>query len=207
MNKYLHGLKKIDNCTAVILCGGKSQRMGTDKALLKIGGKYLIVSIIEALESIFSEVILVTNHKEKFDGIEKLKGYKMAEDLYPLCGPMGAIYTSLINSSKEFCFVTACDLPIINTDLILKMYEEIQDAQGMVCERGGFIEPLYAFYHQSVTESFKRQMDSGRYRIIEVYKELSIKKHQINEEDFKIFLTNLNTPEDLEAFEKRQAGR
>lgn len=58
--------KIIADCTAVLLCGGKSSRMGFDKALLKIQGQYVILQTAEKLMELFEEVILVTNDSQNF---------------------------------------------------------------------------------------------------------------------------------------------
>ena len=82
------------NYTAIILSGGKSSRMGTNKSHLKINGKSLIERTVELCRSIFDESIIITNDIEEYVSL-KIKCYK---DIYPNFGPLSGIHSGLVNS-------------------------------------------------------------------------------------------------------------
>lgn len=91
-------MKKVG--TAVILCGGKSSRMGFDKSKIEIKGKYLIELIAEKLETVFDEVILVAEKKDKFKTLK----YTVLEDLKKEYGPAGGMHTALKYANSKYVF-------------------------------------------------------------------------------------------------------
>ena len=103
--------------TAVILCGGKSSRMGFDKSKIEIGDKLLIEITAEKLEKLFDEVIFIAENKYKFGNIK----YTVIEDLKKDYGPAGGILTGLEYSSSPYTFFIACDMPFINLEYIKYM--------------------------------------------------------------------------------------
>lgn len=185
--------------TAAILCGGKSSRMGFDKCRIKIDDKYLIELIGERLEEVFEEVILISNDLNKYDDIK----YKVALDIIPESGPMGGIYSALAYASSKNVFITAGDMPVINTEYIRYMMDiiEKEGTDGAVSLKGGYIEPLYAFYSKSMIEKFEGHIRRGSFKLLNVIKESNI--HYIPEEEVRLFsedmdiFTNLNYREDL----------
>jgi len=159
-----HKLK--DFGTAVILCGGKSSRMGFDKCMIKVKGKFLIEIIGEKLSRIFENIVLVTNDLEKIKGLK----YEGIVDEIPGLGPVGAIYTALKSSKSKYVFVTACDMPIIDLDYIEYMMGIIknQDVDGVVSRKASHIEPLYAFYSVNLIDTFEDQIKNNNLRIFDV---------------------------------------
>ena len=149
--------------TAVILCGGKSNRMGFDKSLVKVRGKYLIEIIGEKLEKIFDNILLVTNDLEKIKGLK----YKGILDIIPGMGPVGAIYTALRASDSKYVYVTACDMPAVNLSYIRYMMEiiENEDPDGVVARSASFIEPLNAFYSVNMLHEFESGIENDNLRI------------------------------------------
>jgi len=102
------------NYTAIILSGGKSSRMGTNKSHLKINGKSLIKRTIELCNSMFEETIIITNEKEEYENLN----IKCYADIYPNFGPLSGIHSGLVNSKTENNFVISCDMPFINVEVI-----------------------------------------------------------------------------------------
>src|SRR5262245_31299695 len=98
----------IDSITAVILAGGKSSRMGQNKALLLIEGKTLIERIRELLSKIFSQVVVSTASQNAYPRLELPE----VVDRYPETGPLGAI-TSVLESGLSPIFCVACDMPFL----------------------------------------------------------------------------------------------
>ena len=174
--------------TAVILCGGKSTRMGFDKSLIKVNDRFLIEIIGEKLESIFDNIILVSNDKEK---TKELK-YTGITDVIPNLGPIGAIYTALKASKSKYIFVTACDMPIVNTSYIKYMMEIIKEksVDGVISCNSSFIEPLYAFYSVNMIITFEGEIKNNNLRLFDVINKSKI--NYVEEEIVKKYSKNMD---------------
>ncbi|MDR0882219.1 MAG: formate dehydrogenase accessory sulfurtransferase FdhD [Candidatus Adiutrix sp.] len=148
------------NCGAAILCGGRSRRMGFDKALLlcRPDGKLLLSALAEELAGRFPEVILVTDELTKLARVAELAPYRMARDICRQAGPSGAIYTALAALAGRPAFIIACDMPVINWEVIEKM-KALMDRSGaevVVPRHGPYLEPLYGFYCRATRPVFQK---------------------------------------------------
>ncbi|WP_406541203.1 molybdenum cofactor guanylyltransferase [Clostridium ljungdahlii] len=159
--------------TAVILCGGKSSRMGFDKSKIKIGDKFLVEITAEKLENIFDEVVFVAENKYKFGNIK----YTVLEDLKKEYGPAGGIFTGLNYSSSPYTFFIACDMPFVNLEYIKYMMNFTKEKKFHVimAHNGKDIEPLYSFYSKDIVPYFKWGIDSGRLSIRKIIEGTNIK--------------------------------
>jgi molybdopterin-guanine dinucleotide biosynthesis protein A len=191
-------MKIIKECTAVILCGGKSSRMGFDKALLKLDEEYLIGKLVKKLTILFRDIILVTNHKEKFKGIEETAACKIVEDHYLECGPLGAISTAFEAVATPYLFVMACDIPTVNLQLIEKMYDRIEQQDILLLKANEKAEPLFAFYHKSCLPIFVQQLAEKNYKIRANFDLLDVEYYKPEDEETNFTLRNLNTIKDVE---------
>jgi molybdopterin-guanine dinucleotide biosynthesis protein A len=108
-------LKKLNtDITAFILSGGKSSRIGTNKTFLEINGKPLIQSLIELLDSIFSDVVISSNEPELYGFTKK----KVVRDIFSARGPLSGIHSALQFTKTEKNFFVSCDMPFISKDVI-----------------------------------------------------------------------------------------
>ncbi len=96
--------------SAVILAGGKSLRMGQDKAFLKMGTTTIIEYQLQRLRPLFAEILLSTNSPEKFVHL----GLETVQDFVPDRGPLVGIYSSLLRARYPHLFAIACDMPFIS---------------------------------------------------------------------------------------------
>jgi len=187
--------------SAVILCGGKSIRMGFDKCTIKVKNKFLINIIAEKLGQVFENIILVSNELNKFNDTK----YMVVEDIIANRGPIGAIYTALKESSSKYVFITACDMPVINLDYIKYMMELIknENVEGVVSYNSKYIEPLYAFYSTDMIDAFEKEIMKNNYRLHDVIK--NSRMYYIEEKKWKEYcngmdiFTNMNYESDLTA--------
>ncbi|MGH4117593.1 molybdenum cofactor guanylyltransferase [Clostridium sp.] len=185
--------------SSVILCGGKSTRMGFDKCNIKTNNKFLIEIIAEELSHIFTNIILISNDIEKFKDTK----YIVVEDIIANAGPIGAIYTALKNTTSKYVFITACDMPIINLNYIEYMMEIIksENVQGVVSYNSKYIEPLYAFYSIDMITAFETEIKKNNYKLHDVIR--NSKMYYVEESIWrkcssgKDIFTNLNYKSDL----------
>lgn len=103
----------------IILAGGRSSRMGTDKALLEIEGESLLVRSTRIVSSVVAEVLIVGRTELP----PELAGTPAIEDRYPGTGPLGGIASGLAQVGAEWALVVACDLPFLQADLLRLLLE------------------------------------------------------------------------------------
>ncbi|MGR3177699.1 MAG: molybdenum cofactor guanylyltransferase [Candidatus Anammoxibacter sp.] len=186
--------------TAIILVGGKSRRMGTNKAFLDFKGETFLKRQINLLSNIFDEIIISANSLSEY----KKFNLPVIKDIYPERGPLGGIYTGLMNSSSFYTFVLACDMPFVESKLIkqLETYTKMKSEKYdvIVPENGKQLEPLHAFYSQNCIEPIKNQIEDNNLKIINFFSKVKVKKVAIPNvaglDNTRNSLSNLNTPEE-----------
>ena len=147
--------------TAIVLAGGKSRRLGRNKALESFDGKSLIDRVVERLETQTSQILIVTS-REQFD-LPVTRKIEILVDLYADKGPLGGIYTGLLASRSPRNLVVACDMPFLNARLLSYMVELSHDFDAVVPESGeGRLEPLHAIYSKNCLSSIKSRLDGGK---------------------------------------------
>jgi len=198
--------KKIENVTAAILCGGKSRRMGFDKAFLMDDEQYLLLQTAGKLQSLFEQVVLVSNTKAKFVGQPDFTEFRILEDRYMEKGPMGGISTALEQVQTEYVFIMACDMPLPDIGLIGRMYRKLEEEQVLVCSHQGKLEPLLAFYHKSCLPVFKKQMEIGELKPRSAFPALNVGLYCLSDSEMNATV-NLNTPEDVQNWNQKTAKK
>ena len=183
--------------TGLILSGGKSSRMGKNKALIEIDGTPIIHRVHSLFKKLFQEVIIVTHQKDLFSDLDS----KIYSDIIPNRGALGGLYTGLFFSSYSFCFCVACDMPFLN-ELIIEYLIKNMDSYDVVVPRTeDGLEPLHAIYSKNCLGSIKGVMEKGEYKIIDFYPMVKVKVideiHFTALDPMKKAFINVNTPEEL----------
>jgi molybdenum cofactor guanylyltransferase len=182
--------------SAAILAGGRSKRMGRDKALLQIGDKTMIEHVAEMVQSQAPEVMIVSNKQETY----RFLGLPVYPDAVHGCGPLGGIYTALLYSKHRHCLVVACDLPFLNLPLLRFLCENCRPHDVLVFESETGVEPLCAVYSKNCLPAIEKHMKAGKYKVSDFYETVSTRVVKLKPElafyDGSTFL-NVNTPEDL----------
>jgi len=184
--------------TGVILAGGKSSRMGSNKALLHVNGERMMDRTVRIYRDIFPEIILVTNEPLLYLD----QDVTIVTDLVRHKGPLMGIYTGLFYASHDYIFIAACDMPFMSGDFIRYMVGCRGDADIVVPETEGGMEPLHAIYSKRCMGPIRRLLDADRLKVTGFYKGLRQKIIGKDEQgkydpDGRMFL-NLNKPEDLQ---------
>jgi len=185
--------------TSAILAGGRSSRMGKDKALLEINGKKLVQRVHDKVKNLFAETILIAN---KPDALTFLN-VPIFPDIIANLGPLGGIYTALKNSSYPQCFVIACDLPFIQEELIHYLCKNAGGYDIFSIDFGRGVEPLCAVYHQDCIKMIENRIGLKRYKVSDFFDSVHVKIKQVPKGQFasSYDLFNINTPEDVEKAE------
>ncbi len=153
----------IQQITGIILAGGNSSRMGFDKGLADFRGKPLIQYSIDTLQRLCSRIIISTNSSSYGQ-----LGFPVQGDVLPGAGPMGGIYSSLLNSETECNLVLSCDTPFVTPALMQRILENAEGYQVVLpSSKPGFIEPLIAYYHKNNTTAMLSFIESGNVKLID----------------------------------------
>jgi molybdopterin-guanine dinucleotide biosynthesis protein A len=159
-----------DAITGVILVGGKSSRMGRDKAMLPLYGTILLDTVLDTLRSGLQRVILVGDHPERFEGY----GLEIFPDIFP-GSSLGGLYTGLFRAETPYIFASACDLPFASPSILRLILSLGEGFDAVVPFNGGYSEPLFALYHKKCLEPMKKLLDARNYRIYDFYPQVRIR--------------------------------
>jgi molybdopterin-guanine dinucleotide biosynthesis protein A len=191
------------NITGVILSGGKSIRMGENKAFIEIEGTPIIQRIHGLFQRLFEEIIIVTDQKDLFSKLD----VKIYSDLIPNRGALGGLYTGLSLSRFHYVFCVACDMPFLKEALIRFLMKGIEAYDVIVPKTRDGLQPLHAIYSKGCLEPIKKIIDENKYRIFDFYPLVRVKV--IEEKEFSFLdprnesFINVNTPEELDTIKKR----
>lgn len=191
-----------DDIAAVILVGGKSRRMGADKAFLEIEGIPLFERILNICRETFPRVILVGDHAERFAGY----GLPIHPDIYP-GSALGGLYTGIVRAGTPYVFVAACDLPFPSSTVARHLATLRHGFDAVVPRSAAGFEPLFAVYSEHCREPMRTFLERGNVRIFDLYPELNIRYVATDELERLAgsdrALVNVNTPEEF----ARAAGK
>ncbi|MBI1921312.1 MAG: formate dehydrogenase accessory sulfurtransferase FdhD [Geobacter sp.] len=199
---------RIPGVTGVILAGGASTRMGSNKALLPYQGGRFIEAIYRKMSGLFEEVILVTNSPDQYGFLPCRK----VTDLVPGMGPLAGIHSGLCHSSNPRIFVTACDMPYLHDGLVRHLASGARDCDVILPESDRGVEPLHAVYGKGALEAIEEALHGGKRRIVSFFPQVRVQ--DVPPEEVARFdpafqsFRNINTPEEYFRFREgdREAG-
>jgi molybdopterin-guanine dinucleotide biosynthesis protein A len=182
--------------TALILCGGRSRRMGRPKAFLPFAGKTIIEHLLSITGQIFDESLLVSNEPDTVSHLE----VDVVKDILPYRGPLGGILSGLLVARNEYVFVIACDMPLINRRLLRSMAAQRHDADVVVLSHEDGIEPLLGVYSRACVKPLEESLFAGRLKVQDFLSGLKAKifeyKDNQSESGELPAYFNVNTPQD-----------
>ena len=189
-------MKAEKQITGIILAGGKSTRMGTDKGLISYKNKTFVEHIISAIQPFVDEIIIISN-LNSYDKFE-LKRY---DDLIKNAGPLAGIYTGLYYSNTENNLVVSCDVPLISTE-ILELLIKAQESQSDIIQilSKGKTMPLIALYKKCCETQFYKLLKNNERRLQVAVNQCKVKNITLSSQT-ELFTKNINTPEDLKIIE------
>jgi len=191
--------------SGVVLAGGQSRRLGTNKAFVKIGGVDLIARVIGQLRQVSDDILVVANAQEEYRGL----GVAVVGDVWPGKGSLGGIYSGLRAARYSRALVVACDMPFLDVRLLRFMILLSQDYDVVIPNLQGLFEPLHAVYSKACLQPMEELLRAGDLRIIDFMGQVRVR--HVGQAEVEIFdaqrlsLFNVNTPEDLRRAEKLAA--
>jgi molybdopterin-guanine dinucleotide biosynthesis protein A len=184
----------------IVLAGGKSRRLGVDKALLSLGGAPLLQTVVQRVSEICPRVIVAVDRPGRYRRLGLPVTF--VADAFPGLGPLAGLQAGLRACATPYALVVACDLPFLNVELLLHMAGLPRSHQALVPHSEGRDHPLHAIYARSCLPELDALLASGGGSMQQLLDRLEVRR--LNEGDLRRFdpdglsLLNLNEEADLE---------
>jgi molybdopterin-guanine dinucleotide biosynthesis protein A len=194
-----------NDLTAFVLAGGKSTRMGLDKAFVKLKGATLLQRALETARAITPEVLSV-GERAKFSSFGTV-----IDDVFRDRGPLGGIHAALAVTATDLNLVVAVDLPYLEAAFLKRLIAlaRANDAQVTLPRAGGGWQPLCAVYRKNFGAVAERSLLAGQNKIDPLFaavKIVPLEEPEIVRQGFSAnMFRNLNTPEDLEKAKRQRS--
>lgn len=200
--------------SVIVLAGGASRRMGTNKALLRVGDETLIARVIRNMQPISNDLVLVSNTPELYGDLP----VRHAADHFVGQGPLAGLHAGLTAARHAWSLAVACDMPLVDHRLVRYMTLLTEGHQAVVPRINHRAEPLHALYHKSVLAAIQERLEAADLRMISFFPAISVR--YVDPPELAIFdpegrsFSNANTPEEWERLrmallseQKRRPGR
>jgi len=191
--------------TTVIMAGGKSSRMGVDKAFIPLLGKPMVEHVLDRVSGMGSEQLIITNNPSKY----RYLGLPLYSDIFVDHGPLGGLHTALAHATEEHILVVACDMPWLNRSLLEFMVSLKASADVIVPRWSKFPEPLHAVYSRACLEPITANLKARKLKLISFYGKVRVRYLEQDElaqfDETGRSFANINTPEDLKAARKKNS--
>jgi molybdopterin-guanine dinucleotide biosynthesis protein A len=200
--------RQVQACSAFILAGGKSTRMGSDKAFLVLEGRTLLERALGLCAAVTTEVRIVGD-------AHRLGGYgRVVEDLHPECGPLGGIHAALLSSETRLNLILGVDMPFLESGWLRFLVSQARRTSALatvprVRER---LQPLCAVYEKEFAQAAQSSLEAGENKIGRLF--LTVETKIVEEAEIASagygaqMFENLNTPEDWDRARSRiETGR
>jgi molybdopterin-guanine dinucleotide biosynthesis protein A len=185
----------MNDVTGIILAGGRSSRMGTEKGLVSVGGNPMISHVIQTLEKLGVKSIKICANDERYEQFN----YPVIKDLVKGKGPIGGIYSALVESTTDKNVILSCDIPNISVDILQYLLENSEDELAAISSFEKKTHPLIGVYKLGGLSIIKECLENDQLRLIDMCEKLDASIVEIPGSvgsDRHFF--NLNTPEELE---------
>ena len=190
----------------VIQSGGKSERMGEDKALKLFLGRPLIQRVIDRLAFLADEIIVTTNRPDDYAFLN----LRLVSDLAPGRGSLGGLYTAVASATSPLVAVAACDMPFASATLLETASRLLvqEEADVVIPRTAEGYEPFHAVYRRATcVPAIQSAMESDLWKVISWFPSVKVREltpMEIAEADPSgLCFWNLNTPEEFAEAERR----
>lgn len=186
------------NVSGIILAGGRSSRLGQNKALIVFEGQPVIQHVVNVLQPLVDEIVLSTNTPDEFAFL----GLQMVADLYAGVGALAGLHAGLSAIRTEYGLVVGCDMPFLNAALLQHMLSRTTDYDIVMPRLNGYHEPLHAIYARRCLAAIEDSIRSGQRRLISFVSQMNVR--YIDQEEISRFdpgclsFFNINSPADLQ---------
>jgi molybdopterin-guanine dinucleotide biosynthesis protein A len=193
--------------SVVIQAGGRSSRMGKDKALIPLDGRPLVEYVIASAADLGEETLITTNNRPQLERY----GLPLVSDPVPGLGALFGLQTALRAASGSHVLLIACDMPFLQRPLLEDLVALAPRADVVAPLIGDRYEPLLATYHRRrCLQAVERALEAGERRMVSFFPQVEVlaldEKHLRPLDPGLISFFNINTPEDLRQAEAMLAS-
>ncbi|SRR5579875_994034 len=187
---------------AIILAGGRSSRMGRDKATLPLGGRTLVERVVAELRRAFSPIIVVGAMPSEQSPVidEAAADIILVRDRVAGQGPVHALRRGLEAAGGDYGFVASCDLPMLRAAVALKLCAMLGPHDAVIPRIGGRLQMLHAVYRGRCLGALAEMEDIGERRLHTIVERIDaqiVGESEMRAVDPKLeSFINVNTPED-----------
>lgn len=187
--------------TGIILAGGRSRRLGRDKAVEPFGGQPLIRRVIERVTTLADEIVVVVADTARGQALPLDVDHRLAVDIYPEGGSLGGIFSGLSAANTDWGLVVACDMPFLSVPLLERMLELRGDSNAVVPQPGAFPEPTHALYSRACLPHIEARLQARDLKISGFFDDVRVR--YLDEGEVRRFdpellsFFNVNSTEDL----------
>ena len=190
--------------TGILLAGGKSRRLGRDKAVERIGGERIIDRTIQTLAGFTTSQMVVVDRPERIEELNIENRIRYVVDSYSESGSLGGLFSGLSESPTPWSFVAACDMPFLSSVLIKFMMSKISDHSPdvVIPKFEGRLQTTHALYNKSCLEHIEMRLKAGLLKMDGYFSNITV--CEISENEFLNIegsgdsFFNVNTPDDLQ---------
>jgi molybdopterin-guanine dinucleotide biosynthesis protein A len=186
-----------DELTGLVLAGGRSRRMGTDKALLQIDGRPLVHRVAERLSVVCTTVLVASGPRPLHD-----LPWPHVDDHATGVGPLAGIVGGLAVATTRLVAVAAVDMPDLDAQVLRGLADSWDGEVAVVPVAAGHAQPLHAVYAVSGLPGLRAAVDAGARSVTRVLRDLDAVFVDVTGP--APWADNLNTPGDLARFQRVQ---
>ncbi len=194
--------EQIENLSVAILAGGRSSRMGQNKALIQLpNGRLMIEEIIFRLAPLTDDLILVADDQTLYASLN----LRIEPDRVSGTGALGGVYTAVAAARNEHTLVVACDMPFVSPDVVRALAERRPNCDVVACRLdNGEFETMQAIYGKGCQPAMEESLRNKRLRIISFFDKVRV--CPVNEIEIRkmdsdlVSFVNLNTPEEFQRY-------
>ncbi len=196
----------MDDVCAVILAGGRSRRMGFNKALLDLDGRPLISVVIDRVRPLTDRILISSNDEASY----RFLNFPVVPDRFMDCGPLAGFHASMLSNISSLYIMLACDLPNLQSPVLSNLVS-LADGVDAVIPRteDGVVHPLCAVYRRTCLPSIERALQRGTNKVVETFLNDTLVVRWVGPDEGQYReadLANINTPEDLQRLKSPTHG-
>lgn len=179
-----------------ILAGGRSRRMGTDKAFLLVQEEPLLKHMISLVEPFCNEIAISGQNSDY-----KSFNVNLIPDVFSGCGPISGLYSSLKHSSFDWNLIISVDVPFVNDELICYLISNISEVDCIIPEHTSRVEPLVGLYNRRILPVVEEMIKSGDYKLMNLLSKLNTRYLDCNNliSKYPRLFFNVNRPHDYQS--------
>ncbi len=188
---------RIDDCTGVVLAGGRATRLGgIAKGLLSVEGEPILARTLRLFAALFDRTVVVANDPVRYRGI----GAELLPDVFPGKGAPGGVHAGLRGARTGWIFAAACDMPFLAEEPIRLLAARRAGAAAVLVRSGGRLHPLHAFWSRACLAPLEQRLAAGNPSLVELT--AAVPARMVEEDEWRAVdpagraLENANTPED-----------